>query len=37
MLAIQIIGGFLGLMFFFLLIAIERHQRKIAMALKVTE
>lgn len=37
MLAIQIIGGFLGLMFFFLLIAIERHQRKIAMALKVKE
>jgi hypothetical protein len=37
MLAIQIIGGFLALMFFFLLIAIERHQRKIALALKVRE
>ena len=28
--ALQIAGGFLVLMFFFLLIAIERHQRKIA-------
>ncbi|WP_206243624.1 hypothetical protein [Novosphingobium terrae] len=36
-LAIQIIGGFLVLMFFFLLIAIERHQRKIAVTLKVKD
>jgi hypothetical protein len=36
-LAIQIIGGFLVLMFFFLLIAIERHQRKIAVALKLKD
>jgi hypothetical protein len=28
--ALQILGGFLVLMFFFLLIAIERHQRKLA-------
>ena len=30
MIALQILGGFLVLMFFFLLIAIERHQRKLA-------
>lgn len=30
MTALQILGGFLILMFFFLLIAIERHQRKLA-------
>lgn len=30
--ALQIVGGFLALMFFFLLIAIERHQRKLAEA-----
>ena len=30
MTALQILGGFLVLMFFFLLIAIERHQRKLA-------
>ncbi|MEJ6011508.1 hypothetical protein [Novosphingobium aquae] len=28
--AVFVIGGFLALMFFFLLIAIERHQRKLA-------
>lgn len=31
--ALRIFGGFLGLMFFFLLIAIERHQRRIAAVL----
>jgi hypothetical protein len=31
--AIQIFGGFVVLMFFFLLIAIERHQRRISAAL----
>lgn len=36
-LAMQIVGGFLILMFFFLLIAIERHQRKIAVALKTKD
>ena len=36
-LAIEIIGGFFVLMFFFLLIAIERHQRKIAEVLKIKE
>jgi len=30
MTALQLIGGFLVLMFFFLLTAIERHQRKLA-------
>ena len=29
--ALQVLGGFLVLMFFFLLIAIERHQRRIAV------
>lgn len=32
MIALQILGAFLVLMFFFLLIAIERHQRKLAQA-----
>jgi hypothetical protein len=32
--ALQIAGGFLVLMFFFLLIAIERHQRRIAAELR---
>lgn len=32
--AMQIFGGFIVLMFFFLLIAIERHQRRIGQALK---
>ena len=32
--ALQMVGGFLVLMFFFLLIAIERHQRKIAVTSK---
>jgi hypothetical protein len=30
MTALQVVGGFLALMFFFLLIAIERHQRRLA-------
>lgn len=34
MLALRIIGGFLVVMFFFLLIAVERHLRKIAQAEK---
>lgn len=34
--ALKILGGFLVLMFFFLLIAIERHQRRIAAQLPVT-
>jgi hypothetical protein len=29
-LALSVVGGFLALMFLFLLIALERHQRKIA-------
>ena len=33
--ALRIFGGFLALMFFFLLIAIERHQRRIAAVLPV--
>ncbi|WP_066799452.1 hypothetical protein [Sphingomonas soli] len=35
--ALRIFGGFLALMFFFLLIAIERHQRRIAAVLPVTD
>ena len=33
MTTLQILGGFLILMFFFLLIAIERHQRRFATTL----
>jgi hypothetical protein len=35
--ALQIVGGFLILMFFFLLIAIERHQRKLAAQARLEE
>jgi hypothetical protein len=31
--ALQVLGAFLALMFFFLLIAIERHQRRISRAM----
>lgn len=34
---LQILGGFLVLMFFFLLIAIERHQRSLVMGQSVTD
>jgi phage-related minor tail protein len=35
--ALQIAGGFIMLMFFFLLIAIERHQRKQAVSASVVQ
>jgi hypothetical protein len=35
--ALQVVGAFLVLMFLFLLIALERHQRRIAAALPPTE
>lgn len=35
--ALRIFGGFIALMFFFLLIAIERHQRRIAALVPVQE
>ena len=34
MTALQVVGAFLALMFFFLLIAIERHQRRMAQRME---